>query len=283
MWSLLQSLLPGILVAAAITAAVLAVAGRMQSSRRWAGAVALSAGYASGHAVAIGRCPAFPPSDSVHWLFYFALGATIIALLEILLGRTARWLPLTSFAIFSALCFGVLLQPKFRYAWSLAEGSLWLAGIVAMALFLAWCLETVARRSSAGLTLPLILAIVTAGTSAGLMLSGSILLAQFGMILEASLVVALGMAYWIPSLSSGRSVIPVVITLLIGLLLCGVFYAELPLISASIFAAAPVAALIPLGKRTSSKRTFWLQAGFVALVVATAVGIALHASPPLEY
>jgi hypothetical protein len=68
-----------------------------------------------------------------------------------------------------------------------------------------------------------------------------------------------------------------------GLWLSGFFYAELPAASALLLALAPAPALLPVGKESHSQwRVLAYRIAFVAVPVAIAVVLALHASPPLE-
>ena len=284
MWILLQQLLPGIIVGAVITGAVLAAAARFPSVHRWAGAVALGAGYVGGHAMAIGRWPSFPPVEATHWLLYFALAAVILGLLDAFLPDTRRWLRFFVWLVFNGVFICVLLHSKWKYAWRLSEGLLWLGGLLAIMLFVSACFETIAQPSSSRPALSLILAIISAGTSVALMVSGSLLLGQLALIVGTIATVAWLAACWIPSLSLRRRAVPIVVLLLAGLWLSGYFYAELPAVSALLLAASPVLALVPFGNTPLSRK--WrscLPAGLVMVEVAAAVGIAIHASPPMDH
>ncbi|MEO8425638.1 MAG: hypothetical protein ABI651_00865 [Verrucomicrobiota bacterium] len=283
MWILLEQLLPGIIVGAVITGAVLAAAARFPSVHRWAGAVALGVGYVGGHAMAIGRWPSFPPKEATHWLLYFAVAALIMGLLDVVRPDTRRWRRLSVRAVFSGVFLCVLLQPKWRYAWSLSEGLLWIGGLLAIMLFVSSCFETIAQPSGSRPALPLILAILSAGTSVALMVSGSMLLGQLALIFGTTTVVAWLVACWIPSLSLRGGAGPIVIVVLAGLWLSGYFYAELPPVSALMLAVSPLLALVPSDNTPLLRR--WascLPAGLVIVAVAAAVGIAIHASPPLD-
>src|SRR5205823_3583000 len=69
-----------------------------------------------------------------------------------------------------------------------------------------------------------------------------------------------------------------------GLWLSGSYYAELPATSALLLALAPAIALLPVGKKSNfQSRALAYRTAFVAVPVAIAVVLALHASPPLDY
>lgn len=284
MWILLNQLLPGIVVGAVVTGAVLAVAACFPPVHRWASAVALGAGYVGGHAMAIGRWPSFPPAEATHWLLYFAIAALITGLLDVFLPDTRRWLRLSVWTVLSSVFIRVLLQPKWKYAWSLSEGLLWLGGLVVIILFVSFCLETIAQPSNSRPALPLILAIISAGTSVALMVSGSMRLGQLALIFATAVAVSWLVACPIPSLSLRRGAVPIVIVLLPGFWLSGYFYAELPAVSALMLAFSPVLALVPFDNFPLSRK--WascLPTGLVLVAVAAAVGIAIRASPPLDH
>jgi hypothetical protein len=190
MWILLKQLLPGIIVAAAVTGAVLAAAACFPSVHRWTSAVALGAGYVGGHAMAIGRWPSFPPAEATHWLLYFAIAALITGLLDVFLAVTRRWLRLSVWAVLSGVFIRVLLQPKWRYVWSLNEGLLWLGGLVVIILFVSFCFDIIAQPQIR-VRLPSYPAIISAGTSVALMVSGSKPLGQLALIFECRLRIRL--------------------------------------------------------------------------------------------
>jgi hypothetical protein len=285
MWILLKQLLPGIIVGAIITGGVLAAAACVTSVHRWAGAVSLGAGYVAGHATAIGKWPSFPPVEATQWLLYFAVAGLIMGLFDGFLPDTWRWRRLSVSAVFSGVFICVLLQPKWRYSWSLSQGLLWLGGLLAIMLFVSSCFETIAQPSSSHPALPFILAIISAGTSVALMVSGSLLLGQLALIVGTTATVAWLGACWIPSLSLRRGAVPIVIVLQAGLWLSGYFYAELPAVSALILAGSPVLALVRFDNTLLSRKwtSLCLPAGLVIVAVAAAVGIAIHASPPVDH
>lgn len=286
MWTLFKPFLPALLVASTIVALGLIIAARLRSAQSWACAAALALAYVGGHAMTIARWPALPPVDSIDWLLYFALGTLIFPILEVLRAPSSGWLRWLVWAAFSGSFLSALLRPKFRYGWSVIEGWLWLGGLLAIMLFLAWCLETIVVRSSARIALPLILAIIMGGTAIALLVSGSILLGQLASIVEVTILVAFVIGCWIPTLLPSRGAVPVLTTLFTGLLVCGTFYSELPVLSAALLIIAPGATLIPVNRKNGGKAataSMWVHAGLVSVTVAMAVVLALHSSPPLEY
>jgi hypothetical protein len=238
------------------------------------GAFALGAGYFAGHIFITGWTP-FPPTDTTNWLPYFALAAAAIGSLDFLLYLTAARL-----ALFGLVCVGamrLLLASKFRYGWSAERGWLWVGGLACAAFLLALTLATIARRSVIAMAPPLLLIMVSAGTAGALMLSGSLLLGQFAAVLSAVVLGSLVLTW--RGRIDGEGLVSVFSLLLVALLACGYFFAELPALSAVLLVAAPAGALIPIG----ISAPLWASAVRVAVVaaaVSAAMLAAFRSSPP---
>lgn len=73
-----------------------------------------------------------------------------------------------------------------------------------------------------------------------------------------------------------------VFSLLMGtLLVCGYFFADLPLTSAIMLALAPAFALIPIGK-PGKLLAFGIRFALVSVPILVALIVAFRASPPLS-
>jgi hypothetical protein len=177
----------------------------------------------------------------------------------------------------------LILQPKFSYAWSAAEGWLWVFAIVLGFVVLTCCLDLIERRPFGPATLFSITTILCAGSCIALTLSGSLLLGQLAGVLTAItatyslLIIAMPAPFHPSGAAAPLSLICA------GLWLSGFFYAELPAASAVLLAMAPALAFLPGGGKSHSP---WLElacrTGFVAVPVVVAVVLAFHASPPFE-
>ncbi len=276
---LLKQILPAVLLAMAVAAGVQGLA-LWRGTARARGAltpVALGLGYFSGHFLITGWTP-FPPTDTTNWLPYFALAAA-------LLGATWRAFPKAAAAwgllVLGAVCaMRLLLAPKFRYGWAAGQGWVWVIGLGLGVVLISIALGAFFRRSSTAIEVPLVLLVVGAGISGALMLSGSLLLGQFGAVFAGVTIAALIFQMRGPA---GREGIAPVFALLSGaLLVSGYFFANLPGPSAVLLAAAPALALIPTA-RLSGLPGAALRIILVSLPVAAAVIFAFRASPPLYY
>lgn len=276
---LLEQILPSAIVAMMVAAGVcgLALFCGSERVRRALATFGVGLAYLSGHFVITGWAP-FPPADSTNWLPYFAVTAAALGAAWELV-PTKPWPRLLIFAVVCAGALRLLLKPKFQYGWSPGEGWLWVAGVVIALLVLTAILDALARRSATAAELPALLLMVSAGTFGGLMLSGSMLLAQFASILAAALLGA--MVFAIRRVNLGQGIAPVFSLLLVLLLLSGYFFAELPFTSAMLLAFSPGLALVPL--RVPALPAFLVRAALVAVPVLIALFLAFRSSPPLDY
>lgn len=270
---LFKQILPAAIVALLVAAAVSAL-GLLSKNARLREALAplaLGGGYIAGHFYITGWV-SFPPADTTNWLPYLALTAAVCAALFHSLARA----PLR-FLLFGLICLGalrLLLQPKFRYGWSAAEGWMWVACLALVIVALAIALGLLSRRALATGEWLAILLIVSVGSAGALMLSGSILLGQFATVLTAAVIGVL-MCFF-RGTTTGAEIAPVFSLLLGALLASGYFFAALPASSALLLAFAPGLALIPLRRPLG-------RVALVSLPTVAALFLAFRASPPLDY
>ena len=276
---LLKQILPAVLLAIAVAAVGSGLAWWFGPKRVREAflPLALAFGYAAGHFFMTGFT-SFPPTDTTNWLPYFGVAAAGLGAIWAAFPKVAvGWITL---ALLAVAALRLLLAPKFRYGWELGQGWFWVIGLALGVVLLGVILKALVRRSAAAIEIPLILLLVSAGTSGALMLSGSILLGQFGAVLAGAILGALVCTLRLPA---GIEGITPVVTMFLGLLLVsGYFFAELPATSALLLAAAPVLGLIPTGRlsRLSAAAAIVI---LVSLPVAAGVIVALRASPPLDY
>ncbi|HEY8835796.1 MAG TPA: hypothetical protein VIM09_09450 [Chthoniobacterales bacterium] len=278
---LLKQMLPSAALAAAVAAALPFVLARWwRSASRCAGAIAIGAGYIAGHVLVAGWAP-FPPRSATHWLFWFAVIGVIAAAADALVRPKGR-IRLVAWTITCTIACRLILQPKFNYAWSAAEGWLWVFAIALGVVGLTCTLNLIERRPFGPATLFSVTTVLCAGTCIALMLSGSLLLGQLACVLTAIAATCFLLIMAAPFHPSGAAA-PLGLVCA-GLWLSGFFYAELPAASALLLAFAPASALLPLGKENYSPwRVLAFRTAFVAVPVAIAVALAFQASPPLDY
>jgi hypothetical protein len=277
--SLLEQILPSAIVAVMVAVGLCGLALYLGKDRaRGAlGPLALGLAYLAGHLVITGWI-AFPPADTTNWLPYFALTAAVLGALCALVA-TKAWARVIIFALISAGALRLLLRPKFQYGWSLGEGWLWVGCLVCAFVLLAVILDALGRRAATANEMPAFLLITCAGTFGALLLSGSILLAQFAAVLGAAVFGSLLFAVW--KVPLGRGIVPVFSLLLAALLVSGYFFADLPLGSAPLLAFAPALALVPI--RAPKLLAFGIRSALVSIPILVALVLAFRSSPPLSY
>lgn len=275
--SLLEQILPSAIIAMMVAAGIcgLALYWGKERTRAAFAPVALGLAYLSGHLLITGRVT-FPPADTTNWLPYFALAAAVLGA-SCALVAIKPWARVLIFATVSAGALTLLLKPKFQYGWSVGEGSLWVASLVSAFVLLAVILDAVGRRTAT--EMPAFLLVTCAGAFGALMLSGSILLGQFAAVLGAAVLGSLVFA--LRKVALGRGIVPVFSLLLGALLVCGYFFADLPLTSTILLALAPAFALIPIGQ-PGKFLAFVIRSALVSVPILVALVAAFRASPPLS-
>ena len=278
--SLFEQVLPAALVAMMVAAGVcgFALFWGKERARVALAPLAVGVAYLAGH-LAITGWTSFPPTDTTNWLPYFAVATAVLGAFCALLPMAA-WGRVIIFALVSMGALRLLLRPKFQYGWSLGEGWAWVAGLGCAIVLLAIILDMLARRPGTAVEMPVFLLIVSAGTSGALMLSGSMLLGQFAMVLAAALFGTL--VFTAGKVALGRGIVPVFSLLVSALLVSGYFFAELPVTSAVLLGFAAVPALIDIGM-TNKLLALGSRAALVAVTVALALVLAFRSSPPLTY
>jgi len=244
--------------------------------------MAIGAGYIAGHVLTAGWSP-FPPRYATQWLFWFAVIGVIAAAADTLVmpKGTVR---LVTWAIVCTIACRLILQPKFSYAWSAAQGWLWVFAIALGVVGLTCCLGLIERRPFGQATLFSFTTVLGAGTCIALMLSGSLLLGQLAGVLTAIAAACFLLIIVLPAPFHPSGAAAPLSLICAGLWLSGFFYAELPTASALLLAVAPVVASLPVGsERHSQLRALAYRLAFVAVPVALAIALALRASPPFDY
>lgn len=183
-------------------------------------------------------------------------------------------------ALVSAGALTLLLKPKFQYGWSPGEGLTWVVGLTCAMVLLAVILDALTRQSAPAVELPAMLLITCAGTFGALMLSGSMLLAQYAAVLAGAVFGSL--VFSARHVALGRGIVPLLSLLLGALLTSGYFFAELPAAAAVLLAFAPAFALIPIGLQ-SKTLALGVRAAMVSIPILLALFLAFRSSPPLDY
>lgn len=280
---LLKQMLPSAALGAAVAGALLFIFARWwKKAGGCAGAIAVGAGYVAGHVLAAGWSP-LPPRHATQWLFWFAVIGMITAVTDALV-RPKGMVRFVTWAVICTIACRLILQPKFSYVWSAAEGWLRVIAIVFGVVVLSCCLDLIEHKPFGTATLFSVTTVLCGGACLALVLSGSLLLGQLACILTAIAAAGFLLIMAVPAHFHPSAAVAPFSLVCAGLLLSGFFYAELPAASAMLLALAPAIALLPVSKKSHSQsRVLIYRLAFVSLPVAIAVVLALHASPPFDY
>ncbi len=283
----LRTFLLGMALPAVVSGTVLLAAWRRRTplvGGTWSGAIALSIGYVAGH-IGVAGLPPFPPTEATQWLAYLALAGMGLGLVDTLYQKNPAWLRWGLRLLLAGAVVWLLLRPVFEHTWGPAKGIVWMVALGVTLLAFWGQLEALAERQP-GAGLPLLLLIVTAASSAILLVSGSALLGQLCGALTAVIGASLVVAWRAPTFSLSRGAPPVVSVLLGGLWLNGYFYAEAPLTSLLLMALSPTAVWVGQTERVQRLAPWQanlVRVGAVLIPAALAVIVAVQASPPLTY
>ncbi len=257
------------------------IAGAKAPAITWAGPPALGLGYALGHAAVRGwlkgEWPTFPPLDVTDWVPFLALAAMVLGSFEAAAPSPA-WARWENRLLLAAGSLWALLHPLFNGTWQPREGAIWLASIGAAQLIVWGVMETRARQLGRAMIPPMV--ILAAGTAAVLLLSHSLVLGELAATLAVALVAICLVSLWRPGLTLARGGVPVVVTVLTGLLVLGRFYAY-PEVSAPaviLLAVSPLTLWIDLlgpVRRLGAWKAGLVRAVAIFVPVAIAVGLTL--------
>lgn len=239
--------------------------------------IAAGIAYLAGHFFVVGAV-SFPPKDTTNWLAFFA--GVIGVATAFCLSMRRNWIRFLIMSLIFAIALRLLLAPRFHYGWSSIQGYCWL-GVLTLSIVLVWLvLQRLARRPGLSAELPVLLLILCCGAFGALSLSGSLLLSQFAVVLGAA-VFGCAIIKIVGQIRGGEGLAPVFSFLLIGVLVSGYFFADLPGISAILIASAPAFALVPISK--STPLTFVTRISLVSVPILIALLVAFRSSPPLDY
>jgi hypothetical protein len=206
------------------------LSGRIRSLHRFGwllSPLAIGAGYLVAHILLNRGVPPFPPTDSTHWLFYFALlGIGLGWLAE--LPADYRWLwgslGLLSLGWLMVLGFKPLLESGYWAPWSGARIIL----LLTLATWLLMVLAAPMGEQERGAGLPFLLATL-GGLSAGLIFyNKSALLGQLAGSLGAVLGMGVLMSWVMRGFQLGRGAVALALLLMALLWSMTYGYAELP-------------------------------------------------------
>ena len=280
------NLLLFVVVVPALVAALLAVmagwAGRragVPGAAQAAVALALGAGVI---AACLGIAwPTFPPIDVTHRIPWLVLAAVLLGFFESIHPSPA-WARWENRLLLAVLVLGVILGPVLGADWPSRRDLLVQGGLV-LAVLIAWTnVEALAAGRSTAVVVPALL-VIGSGTAVAALLSGYAVLGQIAGGLTAPAAGGVWVSsWWLPDRSLSRGGVPVLVASLAAFLIVGHVYANLPLASAVLLGAAPLAAWLAWvgpARRLAPWQSALLAAVLMLVPAGVAVGLAFGAAP----
>jgi hypothetical protein len=254
-----------VLLAPIVVAAAIAGIGRW---RRWAWAMPLAAGAGFVTGYALLGVPKLPPRDGTDWLFWVAIPATLLGVLDAMLGRRWGW-ALGGFAGVAAIVVGMPLAPH-----AVSHASLFGTAALLALGGLAVCLAAhFGERRVTPAAVVAALCITLGGTAVVVLSSNLRIVGVYGIAAAA----AVGpVAVLAGRLNAGRSVAVVAVALLAGLLAGGRFYPD-PGVTWTNFVILLFAPVLLLAGAFIRAKRDWIR-GVVA-VLAVAIAVAAVTAP----
>ena len=215
------------------------MAGGSRPRSRWVGRrAAIAAAMALGfHGVF--RWPQFPPHVVQGWLVYIALGAAMVGIAVALI-QPRRWIEAVLSILVIAAAVWLLIQRQQQRMESPIFWR-WAFGLTA-AMVVWWIAISTLTRRVPGASLPMLLMLAIVASALALTNAATL---SFGK-LAGAMAAALWRDHACHDIRRQASItcggVLVLAVLLLGLLICGYFYAELTLRDLVMLAAAPLAA-----------------------------------------
>ena len=245
-----------------------------RAPNRWIGAAAVGTAYLVGH-LAVAGWPGWVPLRATGWLLHIAAAAVAVALVE---SRAAtptwlRWLLRVGLAVVAAW---LLLRVPVANQWSAGKAALYLGG-VALGMLSAWvCLDRATAANDPRLALLLLLILATTGAIV-VVLSGSLLVGQLGVVLAAAMGAALVFAMLFPGAVAVPSMVPPIAAVAWASWTIALLFADMPTMAALLLGLAPAtmfAADRAVAERLGGYLAAAVRLAAVTLCLAGALGVA---------
>ncbi len=263
--ALLLSLLPFVATFLISLFATLASKRGFVNLSKFLTALAIAVGYAIGHKIATGSLE-FIPKSVENWLPILALVASMLGLFENL-PKIVSPVRLFLRLILGLIAIAVLLMPL-----AFLSAPAKLGWVIALGILLAtlWTGLDELSEKRTDAVLPLSLSLIAAVNSAALFISHSAKLSQLSGVLASVVGAIFIFCLWQKGWSMAKGASGVFVSLLFGINVISMFYANLPLLSAIFLWLAPLSGWIRISP-FNQKLHLWLQ---VALQIAVSLLLA---------
>jgi hypothetical protein len=220
--------------------------------------------FAVGYAVLIGW-PTWPVADAAERIAYWAILAGLLAAVASLV--RSWWLLVLIDLAAAVACALPTLAPKANLDWNTAGVALATAAAAIVVAVLAFLTRSLAHRRGGTLLGWLVLLGMAASAGALLLSTGSLKLGQAGFALAGGVAIALILGLFVKPVGRSAGAATATLAIIVGLLISGHLWSELPIYAAACVLVAPVLACIIWKLPPLARRPVW-QAVIIAIVIA---------------
>lgn len=226
--------------------------------------VVIVTGFAFGYAAIIGW-PTWPVADAAERIAYWAILAGMLGVIASLV-RSWNLFAVLDFAA-GVACALPTLAPKAKLDWGNVGVALATATAAIVVALLAFLTRLLAWRRGGTLLGWLVLLGMSASAGALLLSTGSLKLGQSGFALAAGVAIACVLGLILKSIGRSAGTPTAALAILVGLLISGHLWSELPLYAAACVLVAPLLACIIWMLPPLARRPAW-QGVTIALILA---------------
>ncbi len=249
--------------------------------------IMIGVGYCIGHVFAQG-VPQWPPLIASEWMPTVVIPAVLIVGLACGFHQFAWWFEDAIWVAITIIVIAILLRPRVPQTLALDHAVAWVVGLGLPGGLFTIVLSRAERRLQ-GCTIPAVIMMVMAGSATCLMMGGYATLVPSALSVGGAVAFGslLSICFFCTVVSYG--LVRICQVLLVGQLVLGKFYAELPLTEMVLLGVAlpaiSVVLLTIIGQKPYWQIRFWcvVASGIPVLVAVAMSGLKYAATAPKSY
>jgi hypothetical protein len=246
----------------------------------WDGALAAGIAFLVAYALLDWEVPAWPPTQSRHWLFFLAAGLMLVGLLDAAADRffhVPDWMRAEVALVASAAIVLLILANLVRGdTWPALVAAQWVVGMTVV-LHVAWVSAEMLVTRLPRCAGPAVVFVFAAGAALVLMLSGSLVYGRLAGVLTVVAAVAVLVSIASPGFSLARGGVTVIVPLVIAILFLGYHLVE-PGVGAVNGGLLLGALLLPWLAKVPplERRPAWVRGAVAVMLALLMVGVAAY-------
>ncbi len=237
----------------------------------WANGIIVAVGYCIGHALAQGL-PSSLPATTAEWLPLLSLAAALLSIVDAKWQPPSLWVKGLWRLAFSLVVSWLLVFPA-RSFLGVGKAIAWVV-VVAVLMALVWTVLHWQAERQTGAMVPFAMTMLSFAASASLVIGHTAAISQLAGVLAAVMGATFVLGLLNLSFSVASGITAVFVTLLVGTVTDGMFFAHLPAFTGLVLIAAPMA-LTVANLPAISRLPRWQQraAQLFALLLPLIVGV----------